>query len=84
MELNKNIAISESGFIFNPLTGDSFSTNQVGQEILHLLKEEKSGSEIVKALRKKYQVEASVAEKDLYDFILMLRSYQLVKDHEEA
>lgn len=84
MELNKNIAISESGFIFNPLTGDSFSTNQVGQEILYLLKEEKSGNEIVKFLRKRYQVETSVAEKDLYDFILMLRNYQLVKDHEEA
>ena len=42
MQINKNIAISDSGFVFNPSTGDSFSTNQVGLEIIRLLKENKS------------------------------------------
>ncbi len=82
MELNKNIAISESGFIFNPLTGDSFSVNPVGQDILRLLKEEKGKEEIIKTLHKKYNVERTVIEKDIYDFFLMLGNYQLLKEHE--
>lgn len=82
MELNKNIAVSESGFIFNPLTGDSFSVNPVGQDIFRLLKEEKELEDIIKALHKKYDVERSVIEKDMYDFFLMLRTFQLLKENE--
>lgn len=82
MELNRNIALSESGFIFNPLTGDSFSVNPVGQDILQLLKQGKPKDEIIKFLHKKYQVESAVAEKDLYDFMLILRNYQLLKEDE--
>ncbi len=82
MELNRNIAISESGFIFNPLTGDSFSANPVGHDIIRLLKEEKDKDAIIKELHKKYDIERSVLEKDLYDFLLMLRNYQLLKEDE--
>lgn len=82
MELNRNIAISESGFIFNPLTGDSFSSNPVGQDIIRLLKEEKDKDAIIKELHKKYAVERTVIEKDLYDFFLMLRNFQLLKEDE--
>lgn len=82
MELNRNIAISESGFIFNPLTGDSFSANPVGQDIIRLLKEEKDKEAIIKELHKKYDVERTVVEKDLYDFFLMLRNFQLLKEDE--
>jgi hypothetical protein len=39
MNIRKNIAISENGFIFNPLTGDSFSVNETGLFILQKLKE---------------------------------------------
>lgn len=84
MVLNKNIAISESGFIFNPMTGDSFSANPVGRDILQWLREEKSTEEIVLQLQQKYKVEAAVAEKDLYDFMLMLKTYQLIQDDEQA
>jgi len=37
MRIRKNIAISDTGFIFNPTTGDSYSINQVGQEIGRIL-----------------------------------------------
>ena len=41
MKLKKNIAISDSGFLFNPSTGDSYSVNPIGTEIIELLKEGK-------------------------------------------
>jgi hypothetical protein len=43
MYLRKNIATSESGFIFNPATGDSFSANPVAAEILLQLKQGNRG-----------------------------------------
>jgi hypothetical protein len=83
MQINKNIAISDSGFIFNPSTGDSFSTNQVGMEIIRLLKENKSKEELILEVVSKFNVDASTVEKDLADFSLMLNNYQLtVNSHE--
>lgn len=83
MQINKNIAISDSGFIFNPSTGDSFSTNQVGMEIIRLLKENKSKEELIQEVVSKFNVDAATVEKDLADFSLMLNNYQLtVNSHE--
>ena len=68
MKLKKNIATSAEGFIFNPGTGDSFSTNPIGAEILSLLKEEKTMPEIIDSICGKYDVDKSQFEKDLDDF----------------
>lgn len=82
MMLNKNIAVSETGFIFNPSTGDSYSTNPVGQEVIRLLKEGKDRKEIAAALTEKYTVDLQTADKDLGDFFQMLHTYQLLKDND--
>jgi hypothetical protein len=82
MQINKNIAISDSGFIFNPSTGDSFSTNQVGMEIIRLLKENKSKEEVISGVVSKFNVDEATVEKDLSDFSLMLNNFQLVIGHE--
>lgn len=81
MQINRNIAISESGFIFNPGTGDSFSTNSVGLEIIRLLQEAAGKEEILIAVQDKFAVDKDTAEKDLNDFIMVLHSYQLLNDH---
>jgi hypothetical protein len=52
MKLKKNIATSESGFVFNPSSGDSFSLNIIGAEILLQMKESKSSDEIKKDMNK--------------------------------
>lgn len=77
MNIRKNIAISENGFIFNPLTGDSFSVNQTGVFILQKMKKGESDREIMTALQEEYELDNYTAEKDLYDFMSMLKSYQL-------
>ena len=84
MQINKNIAISDSGFIFNPSTGDSFSTNQVGMEIIRLLKDNKSKEEVISGVVSKFNVDEATVEKDLSDFTLMLNNFQLVIGHESA
>lgn len=78
MQIKKNIATSESGFIFNPGTGDSYSANPVAAEIITLLKEGVSAGEIKKTLLDKYDVDAPTLEKDWNDFVAQLREANLL------
>ncbi len=78
MRVRKNIAISENGFIFNPLTGDSFSVNETGVFIVQKLKDGESDETIIQNLKDKYDLDTSTAEKDFNDFLYMLQSYQLI------
>ena len=80
MKIRKNIAVSENGFIFNPMTGDSFSVNETGVFILQKLKESESEESILKLLKEEYELDTYTAEKDLNDFLSMLKSYQLTNE----
>ncbi|HDR68407.1 MAG TPA: PqqD family protein [Bacteroidaceae bacterium] len=84
MKLKKSIAISESGFVFDPMSGESFSVNEIGLEILTQLKQNKSVEKISEYFVKTYDVESSDFEKYFYDFIGMLRQYQLIEDNDPA
>ena len=77
VNIRKNIAISETGFIFNPLTGDSFSVNETGLFVLQKLKEEENEETILKAFQEEFELDRNTAEIDLNDFLSMLKSYQL-------
>jgi hypothetical protein len=78
MKLKKNIATSESGFVFNPSSGDSFSLNTIGAEILLQMKENKSSEDIKKDILNRYEVDKSVIEKDWDDFMSQLRDNNLL------
>ena len=78
MTIKKNIATSEEGFLFNPGTGDSFSTNTIGGDIIALLKEDKKIDEIISIICKKYDVDELQFEKDLDDFKSQLKYYTII------
>jgi hypothetical protein len=82
MKLRKNVAVSESGLVFNPVNGESFTVNPIGIEILDLLRQEKSGKEITGQLVAKYAMDPATVDKDLADFTGLLSSYNLL-EHEE-
>jgi hypothetical protein len=79
MRLKKNIATSEDGFIFNPGTGDSFSTNSIGSDIISLLKDNKSLREINDAICSKYDVDQNQFEKDLDDYLSQLKDFAVLE-----
>jgi hypothetical protein len=79
MILKKNIATSDSGFIFNPSTGDSYSSNPIGSEILQLLKQGKTINEIKHLILEKYDVEKSQLELDWDDFKSQLKEANLIE-----
>lgn len=80
MNIKKNIALSDSGFVFDPSTGESFSTNPIGLEIIRLFKNGKSNAEIKKELLNKYMTDEATFEKDLEDFVNMLIQLKVAEE----
>ena len=83
MQIKKNIAVSETGFVFNPTTGDSYSINLVGREILGYLREDKSPDEITSLMTSAYDIDPASFEKYFYDFLSMLRQFELLDEEDE-
>lgn len=79
MRVRKNIATSEEGYIFNPTTGDSFSTNVIGAEIILMLKKDISLREIADHICGKYDVDRSLFERDLDDFSVQLKEFSILE-----
>ncbi len=77
MDIKKNIAISDSGFVFNPNSGDSFTLNPIGLEIVRLIQEGLSDQKIIDHMLENYLVDAATIEKDLYDFKKSVIRYKL-------
>ena len=80
MKIKPNIAVSDSGFIFHPNTGESFSMNPMGIQIFNLLHEGKSFEEIRTDIRDEYDVDNTTFEKDFQDFTALLQQYQITAD----
>ncbi len=72
------LAISDNGFIFDPITGHSFTTNEIGIEIINLLKENKENKDIIDELNEIYSVNENELDVDLMDFIHNLKNFSLV------
>lgn len=80
MIIKGNIALSENGFVFNPSTGDSFTMNNTGKEVLQLIKEGKTIDEITNLMIEKYDVDSSTLERYLTDFVSDLTANNLTEE----
>lgn len=78
MNINKNVAVSDSGFVFNPTTGESFSANPIGTEIIEMLKQGKSQDEIKERILENYITEQDIIDKDIFEFFELLKQYSLI------
>jgi len=82
MRLKRKLAISENGFIFDPTTGESFSTNSEGIEIIQMLNQNKDEVEIKNFFMENYEVDESTFEHSYYDFVTMLSYFNLTEDEQ--
>ena len=78
VEKLSSLAISETGFIFDPTSGHSFTTNETGIEIINLLKSGKEIQEIIDDLQEEYTVSENELEIDVMDYIHNLKNFYLV------
>lgn len=77
-KVKKNVAVSESGFVFNAQRGESFSTNPIGVQIMSMLRDEMSETDIAKSIVETYEVDYATAEKDVYDFLKVLHQSNIL------
>jgi hypothetical protein len=75
MKLRSNLAISESGFLFDAGTGESFSLNPTGYAILELLRKGQSDAEVKAWVLERYDVNPSDFERLYFDFVRSLHQY---------
>jgi len=82
MNIKSDIALSDSGFVFNPASGESYTVNPIGVEIIQLLKDGKSIAEVSELILKNYNTDFTTIDKDLNDFIVMLKQYSLIDSND--
>ena len=78
MKFNDDISVSDSGFVFDARTGDSFSLNSTAIEILNLLKNGRTSDEIEEYFIIKYNVTEELFKRHLDDYLQMLQHYQII------
>ena len=73
------LALSEEGFIFDPMSGQSYQVNPTGMFIFKELRADRCVSEIVLLLTDAFDVSAEEASRDVVDFIERLKRYGIVR-----
>jgi len=80
MSLKENIAVSESGFVFDPNTGDSYTLNHIAREIISQMKSGKNDKEIMEDIIQRYDVDDTILEQNFFDFKGMLSHFKLLNE----
>jgi hypothetical protein len=68
------LALSDNGFVFDPVTGNSYTVNGSGLAILRRLQHETDLGSIVASLREEFNVDELDAERDVIEFANQLRN----------
>jgi hypothetical protein len=80
MQLTKlsRLAISDEGFVFDPLTGTSYTINHTAQKILQQFIAGHTKEETVLSLTEDFHISEQVVERDLQDFLRQLHNLELI------
>ena len=74
----ENLAISETGFVFDPRSGATFTVNPTGLVVLHALREGLALEVTIERLRERFEAVAADAKDDVVDFVHVLRQQGLL------
>jgi len=64
----QRLAISESGFVFDPASGQSFTVNETGLTLIRLLQKNSDIQLVIEQLRQEYDIGTPELERDIEDF----------------
>ncbi|MCK9334032.1 MAG: PqqD family protein [Candidatus Cloacimonetes bacterium] len=77
--LLQNLAMNDNGFIFDPISGYSYTSNETGLIILKLLASGLDKAEIRAQIMDEYEVSADNFDSDFEHYLLMLDALNLVE-----
>lgn len=72
-EALKNLALSDTGFVFDPTTGNTYTLNETALAIVRHLKSDKTKEEIIQSILSEYEVDTEEIERDLSDLLIQLK-----------
>jgi hypothetical protein len=73
----QRLAVSESGFVFDPVSGHSFTVNETGLAILRALQKERRLDALRESLTSEFDVDGITLDRDLLEFLGSLRDQLL-------
>lgn len=71
----QRLAVSESGFVFDPVSGHNFTVNETGLFILRLLQKSTDVEPVLAKILEEYEVSQREAERDVLEFAGLLRGF---------
>ena len=74
-ETLRRLAVSESGFVFDPVSGHNFTVNDTGLVILRRLQHDQDFSRLLQELHQEFDADPSEIERDIIEFVGMLREF---------
>ena len=73
----ERLAVSESGFVFDPVSGHSFTVNETGLVILRAIQKDRHLDALRENLLSEYEVDSPTLDRDLLEFLGSLRDQLL-------
>ncbi|MEI6746088.1 MAG: PqqD family protein [Methylococcaceae bacterium] len=71
----KRLALNDSGFVFDPMNGHSFTVNPSGLELLKLMQKQKDVELIKHQILRDFDVSTEMLERDVVEFSEQLKRY---------
>jgi hypothetical protein len=79
-----DLALSDTGFAFDPYSGSTFTVNATGHCVLLALKEGLALDAIADRVRERFDARGADVIRDVDDFVASLRQHGLVGNEGEA
>jgi len=80
----KDLAVSDSGFVFDPHTGSTFSINATGLAIVEGLKQDLGREALIALLRERFETLDEDLPRDVDEFMGLLRQQNLIAPQTES
>ncbi|ARV60151.1 hypothetical protein BZZ01_17310 [Nostocales cyanobacterium HT-58-2] len=81
MPVFESLTVTKDGFAFDFATGESFMLNHCGQLVLQRLRHGETQQQIVQFLCSRFDIQQSIAERDIADFCQQLNALGLTEDN---
>jgi hypothetical protein len=75
----KNLAISDTGFIFDPFSGKTFTVNEIGMVIIQSLKNGEDVAFIQNKILQEFDTTLDQLDRDISDFLIQLKEQSLIQ-----
>ena len=69
----RDLAVSETGFVFDPISGGTFNTNATGRMVIEGMRDQQTREDIKARLRGEFEVRDEDLDRDLNEFVFLLR-----------